>query len=99
MRDLITRNPASASSDSLLSLKDIVDFIAHVADCYPRITERFPSDIAELLSPQLQELDLELREKLVGALVLIRKKGLIDSPRLVYFLFQFDSKLTHWAAF
>jgi len=60
-----------------------VDFIAHVADCYPDLTRDFADDLIKLLIQHHAELESELREKLVGSLVLLRKKELIDSVKYV----------------
>lgn len=79
MRELIAQNPASAEQDNLISLRDLIDFIAHVADCYPKLTAGFAQDLSELLQQHHEQLEQDLREKLVGSLVLLRKKELIDS--------------------
>jgi protein SDA1 len=50
-----------------------------VADCYPTITKNFPHELIEILSLHHATLETELREKIVGSLVLLRKKEIIDS--------------------
>lgn len=60
-----------------------MDFISHVADCYPDLTRDFADDLINLLTQHHAELESELREKLVGSLVLLRKKELIDSAKYV----------------
>lgn len=86
------RAPASAPTDDIVSLRDLLDFISHVAHCYPDITNGFPQDLIALLSRQHDVLEPMLREKIVTSLVLLRKKGLLDSasyvslfsPRILY---------------
>lgn len=84
MRELVAQNPAPADQDNLVSLRDLVDFIAHVADCYPKLTTSFAQDLSELLQQHHEQLEADLREKLVGSLVLLRKKELIDSSRYAH---------------
>jgi len=67
----------------LVSLRDLIDFISHVADCYPEITNGFSRELIELLTAHHEVLEPELREKVVGALGILRKKGLIDSVSYV----------------
>jgi protein SDA1 len=57
----------------------LIDFVSHVADCYPTITKDFPRELIEILSLHHATLEPELREKIVGSLVLLRKKEVIDS--------------------
>lgn len=57
----------------------LVDFLAQVSSCYPEETKKFPDDLAQLLSAHHNVLDLDLREKLVQSLVLLRNKGVVDS--------------------
>jgi protein SDA1 len=57
----------------------LIDFVSHVADCYPTITKDFPHELIEILSLHHATLEPELREKIVGSLVLLRKKEVIDS--------------------
>ena len=80
---LFLQAPTSSDAQGLVSLRDLIDFIAHVADCYPQICADFPSDLIHLLNKHHAELDPELREKIVGSLVLLRRKDIIDSTRSV----------------
>jgi hypothetical protein len=43
------------------------------------LTASFPDDLATLLKEHHEVLDPELREKLVGSLVLLRRKDVVDS--------------------
>lgn len=87
-REIFLANPASISSSTstststggtLVSLRDLIEFIAHVADCYPELTVEFPGQLIEMLSEYHLQLEGELREKIVGSLVLLRRKDVIDS--------------------
>jgi protein SDA1 len=78
-------SPSSATTVGLISLRELIDFLAHVTDCYPTLSSTFPEDLARLLKLHHTELESELREKLVGSLVLLRKKEVIDSTAYVEF--------------
>ncbi|KAF2148568.1 SDA1 domain-containing protein [Myriangium duriaei CBS 260.36] len=80
---LFLQAPTSSDAQGIVSLRDLIDFIAHVAECYPTICADFPSDLINLLSKHHAELDPELRDKIVGSLVLLRRKEIIDSTRLL----------------
>ena len=71
----------------MVAFRDQIDFVSHVASCYPDITSGFPSELLDILSNHHETLEPELREKLVTSLVLLRKRGLIDSPTLLRALF------------
>lgn len=76
--------PSSATDTGLISLRELIDFIAHVAECYPDITKDFGQQLIEMLSQHHQVLEPELREKIVGSLVLLRKKELMDSATYAF---------------
>lgn len=76
--------PSAAADTGVILLRDLIDFIAHVADKYPDITKDFPRELIEILSLHHVVLDPDLREKIVGSLVLLRKKEIIDSSTYVY---------------
>ncbi|WEW54845.1 Severe Depolymerization of Actin [Emydomyces testavorans] len=86
-REIFNAAPSSATDTGIVSLRDLIDFIAHVADCYPDITKEFPQELIEILSLHHAVLDPDLREKLVTSLVLLRKKEIIDSATLLQTLF------------
>lgn len=71
--------PSSASSAGIVSLRDLIDFVAHVADRYPELTRDFPQDLIRILTTHHLALEADLREKIVGSLVLLRRKDIIDS--------------------
>ncbi|KAI9820543.1 MAG: Severe Depolymerization of Actin [Thelocarpon impressellum] len=84
--------PTSASADGVASFRDFIDLIAHVADCYPDLTSTFADDLANILTSHHASLEPELREKIVGSLVLLRKKGIVDSSALLHTLFPILTK-------
>lgn len=75
--------PTATNDTGLISLRELIDFISHVADCYPDITKDFPQQLIDMLSQHHLVLEPELREKIVGSLVLLRKKDLLDSATYV----------------
>lgn len=80
-------NPANATRDVSQDFHDKVDFIAHVAECFKTETETFPDDLKEMLTEHHAILDPDVREKLVGSLVLLRRKDLVTSDDLLTTLF------------
>ncbi|KAI9754810.1 MAG: hypothetical protein M4579_004535 [Chaenotheca gracillima] len=86
-RDLFIESPAASTVEGVNLFKDLVEFIAHVADCYPDLTRTFPQDLIDILTTHHAKLESELREKIVGSLVLLRKKAIIDSSTLLQTLF------------
>ncbi|KAL4934399.1 SDA1 family protein, partial [Aspergillus undulatus] len=86
-REIFMAAPSSATDTGIISLRELIDFIAHVADCYPDITRDFGQQLIDMLSQHHQVLEPELREKIVGSLVLLRKKELLDSATLLQTLF------------
>jgi protein SDA1 len=56
-----------------------------VAD--PTVTAEFPNQLIELITLHHAELETELRDKVVGSLVLLRNKDVIDSSTLLNTLF------------
>ncbi|KAL9063391.1 MAG: hypothetical protein Q9161_009489 [Pseudevernia consocians] len=86
-REIFLQAPSSATDDGIVSIRDLIDFLAHVADCYPQATAQFPQDLMHILNTHHEELEPELREKVVGSLVLLRRKDIIDSSTLLHTLF------------
>ena len=72
-------SPNTATDTGIISLRDLIDFISHVADCYKQITKNFPAELMQMLTQHHAILEPELREKIVGSLGLLRKKELIQS--------------------
>jgi protein SDA1 len=86
-RDIYLASPWSTSSAGIVSFRDLIDFVSHIADCYPEDTAEFPEDLKHILSLHHAELESELREKVVGSLVLLRRKDIVDSISLLNTLF------------
>lgn len=86
-REIFLMAPTAATADSIESFHNIIDLIAHVADCYPEDTTRFPDDLKLILNEHHTTLHPDLRDKIVGSLVLLRRKDVIDSASLLTTLF------------
>ncbi|KAL2833536.1 SDA1-domain-containing protein [Aspergillus pseudoustus] len=86
-REIFMAAPSSATDTGIISLRELIDFIAHVADSYPDITKDFGQELIDMLTQHHLLLEPELREKIVGSLVLLRKKDLMDSATLLQTLF------------
>ncbi|KAF4550547.1 SDA1-like protein [Elsinoe fawcettii] len=80
---LFIQAPTSSDEQGIISIREQIDFVAHVADCYPDISAEFSNDLISLLEKHHAVLDSELRDKIVGSLVLLRRKEIIDSQRLL----------------
>lgn len=86
-RDIFLAAPNAATTNGIISFHDLIDFVAHVADCFPEETRGFPGDLKAILMQNHAELESSLREKIVGSLVLLRRKDIIDSAELLNTLF------------
>ena len=56
------QNPSTTDDGGIVSLKELIDFIAHIAKDYPDITARFPDDLCQIISLHHEVLEAELRE-------------------------------------
>jgi protein SDA1 len=83
LHELFLQSPTTTDDTGLVRLRDLVDFVSHVADCYPKLTSTFSQDLINLLQLHHATLEAELRDKIVGSLVLLRKKDIIDSNTLL----------------
>ncbi|KAJ5682900.1 Severe Depolymerization of Actin [Penicillium macrosclerotiorum] len=86
-REIFMAAPSAATDTGIISLRELIDFISHVADCYPEILKDFPQQLIDMLMQHHLVLEPELREKLVGSVVLLKKKDLVDSATLLHTLF------------
>ncbi|KAM0257453.1 hypothetical protein ACHAQJ_004400 [Trichoderma viride] len=86
-REIFFMSPSAATADTIESFHNMIDLIAHVADCYPEETRTFQDDLKAIVSQNHETLHPELREKVVGSLVLLRRKEVIDSTSLLTTLF------------
>jgi protein SDA1 len=87
LRDLLLQDPSTSDNTGLVRLSELIDFVAHTADCYPKDTAQFPQDLILIISQHHEELQAELRDKIVADLVLLRNKEIIDSSTLLNTLF------------
>ncbi|KXT14032.1 hypothetical protein AC579_10026 [Pseudocercospora musae] len=83
MLQIFLQSPTTTDNNGIVRLRDLIDFISHVSDCYPSITKNFPQDLISLLELHHAALEAELRDKIVGSLVLLRKKDVVDSITLL----------------
>ncbi|ETS79258.1 hypothetical protein PFICI_09111 [Pestalotiopsis fici W106-1] len=79
--------PLSSDSGALISFREQIDLIAHVADLYPEHTAGFADELKEIITKHHAILEPELREKVVSSLVLLRRKEVVDSSYLLTTLF------------
>ena len=86
-RQIFLQSPTSATDSGIISFRDLIEFVAHVSDCYKEETKEFPGQLIQILSTHHATLEGELREKIVGSLVLLRKKEIIDSNTLLQCFF------------
>ncbi|KAK9368917.1 SDA1-domain-containing protein [Lipomyces kononenkoae] len=84
-KEILGTNP-SGFHDTEAFLEQI-GFIAQVCTCYPNETKEYPEDLADLLKTHHSVLPVELREKIVQSLVLLRNRGIISSERLIQVIF------------
>ncbi|KAK5105624.1 Severe Depolymerization of Actin [Lithohypha guttulata] len=86
-RDIFLANPSVTADNGASSFRELLEFVAQVSDCYKSQTKEFASQLISILSSHHEVLEPELREKIVGSLVIVRKKELIDSNTLLQSLF------------
>ncbi|KAL6706047.1 Severe Depolymerization of Actin [Coniothyrium glycines] len=86
LRDLFLQSPGT-TDNGIVALKDLIEFISHVANCYPDLTTQFPQDLTDILLQHHEVLEYDLRDKIVGSLVLLKNKDVIDSTALLNTLF------------
>ncbi|KAI0075444.1 protein required for actin cytoskeleton organization and cell cycle progression [Panus rudis PR-1116 ss-1] len=83
VRQIFQTNP----DEEAQHFRELVTFIAQVAQCYPKHTKDFPSHISSLLLESYGVLSPETRKTLVQTLVLLRNKNVISSIELLKALF------------
>ncbi|KDN38895.1 hypothetical protein RSAG8_09176, partial [Rhizoctonia solani AG-8 WAC10335] len=74
--------------------RELVTFISHVAQCYPKETAEFPTHLSELLLQNYSTLSPDTRKTLVSNLVMLRNKDVISSIELLKSLFPLLPKTT-----
>ncbi|KAK8026054.1 sda1 domain protein [Apiospora arundinis] len=82
-RDQFLAAPVTSESNVLISYRELVDLIAHVADLYPEYTAGFADGLKETLEKHHAVLESDLREKIVTSLVLLKRKDVVDSGYLL----------------
>ncbi|KAH7153067.1 SDA1-domain-containing protein [Dactylonectria macrodidyma] len=86
-REIFLVSPSTATSDSIESFHNIIDLIAHVAECYKEETQSFANDLSTILTQHHAVLHPELREKIAASIMLLRRKEIIDSTTALTTLF------------
>lgn len=86
-REIFLVSPSTASAETVESFHNIIDLIAHVAECYKEETRSFSDDLGAILTQHHVILHPELREKIVGSLMILKRKELIDSNAVLTTLF------------
>ncbi|TFK93178.1 SDA1-domain-containing protein [Polyporus arcularius HHB13444] len=83
IRQIFQINP----DENAQHFRELVAFIAQVAQCYPKETAEFPSQISTLLLESYGTLSPDTRKCLVQNLVMLRNKNVITSITLLQTLF------------
>ncbi|KAI1790715.1 SDA1-domain-containing protein [Ganoderma leucocontextum] len=83
IRQIFQINP----DENTQHFRELVSFIAQVAQCYPKETVEFPSQISTLLLESYGTLSPDTRKSLVQNLVMLRNKDVITSITLLQTLF------------
>lgn len=85
LRDLFKESPSETKGQEEFST--LIGFIAQMCSCYPKETKEFPTELATLLKDHHNELEPDLREKMVQSLTMLRNKSVISSEQLMHTLF------------
>lgn len=75
-------------TDEHTEFSKLVSFISHVAPCYPKDVQDFPTQIATLLEQNGKLLEPELRKTLVQSLILLRNRNVITPSSLLSLFFK-----------
>ncbi|KAH6976967.1 SDA1-domain-containing protein [Ilyonectria sp. MPI-CAGE-AT-0026] len=86
-REIFLVSPSTATADSIESFHNIIDLIAHVAECYKQETQSFANDLSTILTQHHASLNPDLREKIAASIMLLRRKDIIDSTTALTTLF------------
>ncbi|OBA21529.1 severe depolymerization of actin [Metschnikowia bicuspidata var. bicuspidata NRRL YB-4993] len=84
LRDIFLMNP---SADQGTEFADLIGFVSAVCSCYPKETANFPDELKSILLNNHRDLPLDLREKIVQCLTMLRNKGTISAESLILTLF------------
>lgn len=66
----------------------LVTFLAHVSPCFRAESEKYSSQLLELLTQHYEILDPPLRKTIVQAVILLQNRGLLERMTLLPILFQ-----------
>ncbi|TBU28964.1 SDA1-domain-containing protein [Dichomitus squalens] len=83
IRQIFQINP----EENAQHFRELVSFVAQVAQCYPKETSDFPSQMSTLLLENYGTLSPDTRKSLVQNLVMLRNKNVITSITLLQTLF------------
>jgi protein SDA1 len=67
----------------LIVTLSLIEFISHTSDLYPDLTPTFSDDLIHILVTHHEVMDMDLRDKIVGSVALLRKKEVIDANKLL----------------
>ena len=82
--ELQRMEPSTENKDMVAT----VNFIAHVAPCFPKMTAELPTQLAALLEEHHDALDSELRKALLQALILLRNRNMMQPLALLQLCFR-----------
>ncbi|RLV90193.1 Protein SDA1 [Spathaspora sp. JA1] len=85
LRDLYLSNPSDTTNSS--EFADLIGFVSAVCGCYPKETANFPDELKMILLENHRVLDVDLREKIIQCLTMLRNKGVITAESLIQTLF------------
>ncbi|ODV90608.1 hypothetical protein CANCADRAFT_2339 [Tortispora caseinolytica NRRL Y-17796] len=84
-REIFLLNPSDEYSEDF---NDLVNFLAHVSNLYPKYASEFPEGLIQLVNENHTRLNAETNDGLIRSLVLLKNKGDISPEKLVNVLFQ-----------
>ncbi|GJE97055.1 SDA1-domain-containing protein [Phanerochaete sordida] len=83
VRQIFHLNP----DENAQHFRELVTFLAQVAQCYPKETAEFPAQLSTMLLENYSSLSPDTRKSLVQNLVMLRNKEVISSIELLKTLF------------
>ncbi|KAI0058950.1 protein required for actin cytoskeleton organization and cell cycle progression [Artomyces pyxidatus] len=83
IRQIFQINP----DEQAAHFRELVTFISQVAQCYPKETAEFPTQLSTLLLEHYGSLSPDIRHSIVQNLVMLKNKGVITSIELLKTLF------------
>jgi len=66
---------------------ELITFLSHVSNCYPKETAEFPQQIIDILSQHYMILSPDLRKTMVQALILLKNKDVVSTANLLSLFF------------